>query len=337
VFIDRKTAQEKFAFGKKMRSQQYETNSDLSLSSNMENPVQMHKGQDKMEMKSQPLTSKRVIPSNYEPKSTEEERFTNSERALRSRAPANRANQFSERPSNVNSSLAATYRPINRNLSAEQAFDWNIDQPPRQARQPQFDFAPSYDSSEDISDSDSNSSSLYAHDPFIHHYQTGEYDYYHDPSSLTGQALVQRHHLIWRNSRGQSQQEEPNMELNFIAPSFARESEAAPPAGHRRHTFNTRNSNYASYYQGSPQHFSPENHRQLHGNAPLVNHNGPSSPGMVPTMWRGADSQEGQDERPSVEIKQTIKTEYKIRHNGVVFTGAINETNIWGSHLHPEY
>jgi len=42
------------------------------------------------------------------------------------------------------------------------------------------------------------------------------------------------------------------------------------------------------------------------------------------------------DEEPSVEIKQTIRTEYKIKKNGYVYIGAINETNIWGSHQHPD-
>lgn len=45
---------------------------------------------------------------------------------------------------------------------------------------------------------------------------------------------------------------------------------------------------------------------------------------------------EDDNEEPSVEIKQTIRTEYKIRKNGIVYIGAINETNIWGSHQHPE-
>lgn len=43
------------------------------------------------------------------------------------------------------------------------------------------------------------------------------------------------------------------------------------------------------------------------------------------------------NEDPSVEIKQTIRTEYKIKKNGLVYVGAINETNIWGSHQHPDY
>ena len=46
---------------------------------------------------------------------------------------------------------------------------------------------------------------------------------------------------------------------------------------------------------------------------------------------------EANDEEPSVEIKQTIRTEYKIKKDGIVYQGAINETNIWGSHQHPEY
>jgi hypothetical protein len=49
----------------------------------------------------------------------------------------------------------------------------------------------------------------------------------------------------------------------------------------------------------------------------------------------GNDTEENPEE-PSVEIKQTIRTEYKIRKDGIVYVGAINETNIWGSHQHPE-
>lgn len=39
---------------------------------------------------------------------------------------------------------------------------------------------------------------------------------------------------------------------------------------------------------------------------------------------------------PTVEIKQTIRTEYRIKKDGVVYVGAINETNVWGSHQHPQ-
>ena len=41
-------------------------------------------------------------------------------------------------------------------------------------------------------------------------------------------------------------------------------------------------------------------------------------------------------EEPTVEIKQTIRTEYKIKKSGVVYIGAVNETNIWGSHQYPQ-
>ena len=41
-------------------------------------------------------------------------------------------------------------------------------------------------------------------------------------------------------------------------------------------------------------------------------------------------------DQPTVEIKQTIRTEYRIKKNGIVYTGAVNETNIWGSHQYPQ-
>lgn len=45
---------------------------------------------------------------------------------------------------------------------------------------------------------------------------------------------------------------------------------------------------------------------------------------------------EDANEHPTVEIKQTIRTEYKIKKNGIVYVGAVNETNIWGSHQYPQ-
>lgn len=50
----------------------------------------------------------------------------------------------------------------------------------------------------------------------------------------------------------------------------------------------------------------------------------------------GTDQSESPEE-PTVEIKQTIRTEYKIKKDGVVYVGAVNETNIWGSHQYPQY
>lgn len=52
---------------------------------------------------------------------------------------------------------------------------------------------------------------------------------------------------------------------------------------------------------------------------------------------QGVENSLGDYEPPTVEIKQTIRTEYKIRKNGIVYIGAINETNIWGSHQHPQF
>ena len=37
-----------------------------------------------------------------------------------------------------------------------------------------------------------------------------------------------------------------------------------------------------------------------------------------------------------MEIKQTVTTRYTINNEGLIFTGEVNEVNIWGQHPHED-
>jgi hypothetical protein len=52
-------------------------------------------------------------------------------------------------------------------------------------------------------------------------------------------------------------------------------------------------------------------------------------PNFLPQVIEQEDEQE-----PAIQVKQTIKTEYRIRNNGVIYSGEVNETNVWGTHPH---
>ena len=102
-----------------------------------------------------------------------------------------------------------------------------------------------------------------------------------------------------------------------------------------------------AYWDGGSRYNYTNNNRarvnRRQGNQPQLRSNGMRQdfgPQMIPegSFLRIAGYEpENVDEEPTVEIKQTIRTEYKIKKEGVIYVGAINETNIWGSHQHPEF
>jgi len=185
VFTNRKTDQKiknqkRTAFREKVRSQQHETYSNLSVSSEEGSSNEMHFGDNSNCIRSQPLSSKRVIPGNFEQKKNNlwdrEERFTKSERKIENQLKDNRPSRFGINNSNnlrqrrgenlitLNQSQRDNYINSRSNSNDFVSPFENVDQPGH------FDFPCYSDYSEEYSDeSRSMYSNDYAHAPNSHH------------------------------------------------------------------------------------------------------------------------------------------------------------------------
>ena len=154
--------------------------------------------------------------------------------------------------------------------------------------------------------------------------QDNRFEDYIDPSQLTGESLIQRHNLI------------------FKPPQLA-ESLALPEPRRRSHQpFGENDSEFVADQTSSrsqPHQSGVENHRnQLprpqqylpsHEHDDTISGMGTQ---LVPQLGnREEEEEDTQNEQPNVEIRQIIKTEYKIRVEGYIYTGCITETNEWGT------
>lgn len=185
-----------------------------------------------------------------------------------------------------------------------------------------------------------------------------------DLNSLTGQELYRRHHLVWRNDYGDNDNTpeeeitriEHGVDGNFLTTSTNHQnmnftsfttggefSNTSRPLPQRTQMFGPHNafgdniSDPNFMREGNSEDFIAQNYEhQSRGN---VNYYGPV---FIPGYENQEEEEEVEREREqqpdsSVEIKQTIVTEYFVKNNGVIYHGTINETNIWGSHPHQSY
>lgn len=88
------------------------------------------------------------------------------------------------------------------------------------------------------------------------------------------------------------------------------------------------------------QHFGPANHfgnvRRTAGIDELaINEAGITryGPNFARPMNQFIGDQQ-EDDAPTIEIKQTVTTKYAISNDGKIFTGTVNEVNVWGTHPH---
>ena len=206
-------------------------------------------------------------------------------------------------------------------------------------------------------------------------------DFQNQLDNLTGQELVNRHHLLWRpvhlreNSHHhdlRNQTSTPSDSFGFVGPSYSHNNVSSSIENSndqpvpRIVTNNTSESAAISNYHGGRFNSSydssrllnmPESSELLDSTSERSSRNIPTSqnslalrqngmqqgfgPVQLPQgnsmVVQGVDTNIVEFEQATVEIKQTIRTEYKIKKNGIVYIGAINETNIWGSHQHPEF
>lgn len=178
--------------------------------------------------------------------------------------------------------------------------------------------------------------------------------------SLTGDDLVRRHNLVWRQSSDSEQDGEylddnyrvtttNHQDMNFA--SFTTGggfSDTSRPLPRRNQMFGPHNafgdnqSDPRFMRDGDSSHFVAQTavNQQRHGEAQAnFNYLGPVFiPGSgIQTTQNNDDAQETETGGPSVEIKQTITTEYFVKNQGVVYHGTINETNVWGSHPHQNF
>lgn len=116
------------------------------------------------------------------------------------------------------------------------------------------------------------------------------FDFDQHPKYLTGQALVDRHNLLFKNSTG------------------------GPTLG------STRSSGIRSQFLDAERGLDNSNYRFNVAPIQQSNLSGSSSD----CSKKSANN--------SVVVRQTIKTEYRIKDNrGIVYLGEINETNLWSS------
>lgn len=92
-------------------------------------------------------------------------------------------------------------------------------------------------------------------------------------------------------------------------------------------------------------HFGPTNHFGSNNRAQGVNEQAINEEGITrfgPNFTRPVqeffiDQQDaGDDEEPTIEVKQTVCTKYAISNEGLIFTGSVNEVNVWGTHPHDD-
>jgi len=164
-------------------------------------------------------------------------------------------------------------------------------------------------------------------------------------SSLTGQDLIRKHHLVFKtaqlNNTVNSNQdglelpqthEEMTFSANLTGGQFSDQRSQLPA----RNSFFGPNNSFGDNVS-DPRHMRNRYQREIFEGGNPSSHNQRRYYGPVFLPSSNA-LQEGEDEpSQTVQIKQTITTEYVIKNEGVVYRGVINETNIWGSHPHREF
>lgn len=174
--------------------------------------------------------------------------------------------------------------------------------------------------------------------------------------NLTGEDLVRRHHLVWRAAPEQEEAgylgQELGVTTNHQDMNFASFttgggfSDTSRPLPHRTQMFGPQNafgdneSDPRFMRDGDSSHFVAQTavNQQRHGEAHAnYNYLGPVFIPGYGVQTESEDQTQTETSGPSVEIKQTITTEYFVKNDGVVYHGTINETNVWGSHPHEDF
>lgn len=216
-------------------------------------------------------------------------------------------------------------------------------------------------------------------DNFQGYYGDYQGDHSNYLQSLTGQELIQRHHLVWRNEQEDEEeyQQDPthsyqNLELdsqNFPIGTYEHQdgnyhvtttnhqnmnftsfttgggfSDTSRPLPQREqmygphNAFGDNNSDPVAMREGNSSHFLAQRAttQHLNGQGEDVEYLGPI---FIPGYRASEEeeSRENEEEGPSVEIKQTVITEYFVKNDGVIYHGRVNETNVWGSHPHQNF
>ena len=182
---------------------------------------------------------------------------------------------------------------------------------------------------------------------------------------LTGQELIRKHHLVFRSSPTQTHPQEPYRAPGRLQDLLSDEHgqrwrQAATNHQNMSYIAQLTGGNYSGQQGRIPARneiFGPQNafgdnesdpefmreryFNDIDGNPeeegqPPRRYLGPN---FLPGFRRRASSSpsDREEEGPSIEIKQTITTNYLVKNNGVVYAGTLNETNVWGSHPHEDY
>ena len=185
---------------------------------------------------------------------------------------------------------------------------------------------------------------------------------------LTGQELIRKHNLIFRSRPRPLISYANNVANTQASPNRSH----VPMNQHNLMTRNHQDMNFTALFTGGNfsgqqgpapsrnQHFGPQNafgdnesdpefmrerySRDIEGSSPEDTETRRYfGPNFLPGFRRfssgssSSGSSETSHDAPSVEIKQTITTKYLVKSQGVVYTGTLNETNVWGSHPHEDY
>lgn len=171
-----------------------------------------------------------------------------------------------------------------------------------------------------------------------------------DPQGLTGAPLYEYHGLVMRyhpsegSLPGEVRHRNNNGHLvktcNFQASDYLCSLDGGRFQAERDQQAEVHSEGQGFIHRD--HHFGPQNHfsnvRRMAGNEELaINEEGVTRFG--PNFTRPVsefESSYNEDNEVTLEVKQTVCTKYSIANQGLVFTGTINEVNIWGTHPHED-